>query len=341
MSFYKLVEIAYNLPSISESEWVSKMLTRETQKSLGLRSPKLSKFLLSRGVPEKVFQHLMVNKKCESYFSPCWEEQGNSIHYSSCQARDPRAKWFQRHEEGYSLWQEGDATASEKGWVHLWVVGRPMSENGEGFLARAKVRMVYSGADIIGAFVDRMYGQKELLDIEGDLKVLLKEKYGKEIPVLRLGGNLKGEVPSSKLGYQDTFKVKEQEEYNFFCIKGPFLDALQKRLATPLWLRQEYREILEGKPPKRKEFRGKAEMEFPKKVKALLGLPKPFRISKVEEKRDVYWDISGYTLNGSEKAWIFSHYMGGLIHKKPNGIFVEEDLPELGFYKPRRIKRKQ
>lgn len=338
MSFYKLLSLAYCLP-ISGEEWESKLLYPETAKKLGLRSLKISKLLLARGVPERLIQKVMLRKE-ESYFSNEWEEQGDSTHFSSCQARDPRAKWFEKRIE--SLWQEGDRIAAQKGWLHLWVVGHSMSKNGEGFLARAKVRMVYdTGGSLLGAFVDRVYGQQELLDIE-DLKVLLKEKYGEEIPILRLhtGGNLKGKVPSSVLGYQDTFKGGGGE-YGFSYLKGPFLDALQERLATPLWLRQEYRDVLEGKPPKRTKFRGKVEMEFPKKVKAFLGVPKTFRIRKIEEEEKEwveYWEISQYVLTGDNKSWIFQGD-GGWIHKKSNGLFVGEDIPQLGFYKPSKIKR--
>lgn len=336
MSFYKLLSLAYSLPSISGEEWESKLLYPETVKKMGLRSPKISKLLLARGVPERLIQKVMLRKE-QSSFSDAWEEQGDSIHFSSCQARDPRAKWFEKRKE--SLWQEGDRIAAEKGWLHLWVVGHPMSENGEGFLARAKVRMVYdTEGSVLGAFVDRVYGQQELLDHQ-DLKILLKKKYGEEIPILRLrtGGNVKGKVPSSVLGYQDTFKGGGGGEYGFSYLKGPFLDALQERLATPLWLRQEYREVLEGKPPKRTSFRG-VEMEFPKKMKAFLGLPKTSRIRKVEDKEEGYWEISQYALTGGARSWIFQGD-GGWIHKKSDGLFVGEDIPELGFYKPSKIKR--
>lgn len=323
MSFYKLVELAFEL-SLSPQEWESKMLSQETQKRLGLRSPKLSKLLLKAGARDKVIQKV-VSSSSPSYFSSSWEEQGDSIHFSSCQARDPRAKWFQNHT--HSLYEVGD---SDTAGMLLWVAGQPMSKDGKGFLARAKVRLCYGRGGILkGAFVDKIYGQSELLTVEA-LRKLLVEKFGHEVPVLVPPlFKLRGErvtIPSSQKGYQDSIFSGDAilREH-----KGCLGEALLYRLSVPMWARQEYKDWLnEEPPPKLREWRGK--IEFPKKVKAFLGFPKA---TKVAYRYEDQYKVGALHLQGSEPCWTLGAFAGPILEKLPGELRVVSDYPALGLYK--------
>ena len=342
MSFFKLLELAYRLPSISESEWEAKLLSRETQKRLGLRSPKLSKFLLGKKVPETVLQKVML-KKTSTYFSPLLLEQGDSLHYSSCQARDPRAKWFK--EGKLSLWEEGDLQAYQEGHLLMWVAGRPMSEDGKGFKARAKIRMVYAKeGSLLGVYVDRVYGQSELLR-EEDLSELLFEEFGHEVPILEIVyDSLKGEegtIPSSSLGYQDTLRYHRTRFFHQKK-KDTLEEWLSARLATPLWLRQEYRDKIEGvREPRIPIWRPRTPKHI-QKLKKLLNMPKSLKIAKEGAKwvfkfETEKWCWHYFTLYIiSSKEWTLclgSRRPVDFIYRSKGRLWVVLDCPEMGFYK--------
>lgn len=342
MSFFKLLELAYRLPSISESEWEAKLLSRETQKRLGLRSPKLSKFLLGKKVPETVLQKVML-KKTITYFSSLLLEQGDSVHYSSCQARDPRAKWFK--ESAKSLWEEGDLQAYQEGHLLMWVAGRPMSEDGAGFKARAKIRMVYAkdGSSLLGVYVDRIYGQSELLR-EEDLTKLLKEKFGHEVPILALVWDSKGEegiVPSSALGYQDTLR-RSHTGPRFFRRKkkGTLEEFLKARLATPLWLRQEYSAKLEGREPRIPIWQPcKRTPKNIQNLKKVLNIPKNLKVEKQGAKwvfkyHDEKWCYHYFHLYIHPSGWTLCFGSNeDFLYRSKDRLWVVSDYPELGFYK--------
>lgn len=205
---------------ISRREWESKRLTKGTLRSLGilnqvkLRSPKLSKTLASLLGSDWASALLADCKKSDTPShlesqDPRWVwEQGNSIHYSSCQATDSRAKWV----GGGSMRDlEGDLKffGTE---LFFWTVGRPMSEDGKGFQARAKVRKVYKEGNLVGLLVDKIYGQGHLLQF-GDL-ARLTEDFSDAALCLYHGvesGYEDLEVPSQEAGYQDTRRGDTQK----------------------------------------------------------------------------------------------------------------------------------
>lgn len=160
-----------DLSTLTSAEWESKQLSPKRVKELGLKSPKLSKAMVALGVPPKEVSILLGTnyaKKGDSAATrvlsdqESCKEQGNSIHYSSCQATDPRAEW----EGGDSY----NRISQELGYMgthlFLWVVGEPMSKNGEGFEARAKLRVMYEDRackEVAGLYIDRPYGKHQLL----------------------------------------------------------------------------------------------------------------------------------------------------------------------------------
>lgn len=318
---FKLIELAYGLV-ISKKEWTSGLLSKETMKRFGVKSPKLSKLLKHRGVPDFLIQKVLPSGE-ESYFSSAWEQQGDSIHFSSCQARDRRAKWFVNREE--SLWEPGD---SDSAGMRMWVAGKPMSEDGKGFKARAKVRFCYGSANkLVGVFVDKIYGQAELLKDE-DLKVLLLKEFGPVEILTEPRGRLRGEkvwIPSVAKGYQDSF---HSQEAVLRKKKDELGEALLDRLSVPIWLRQSYKDWLEGvSPPPIRRWRG--DLRLANRFKKAFGLPKEARIVPFMEG----YRVGKYTYScNSEKTWTLKSFHRGLIAARvPEGIIVSNNDPSLGF----------
>lgn len=219
MTVLRLLAAQYNVSQlllITQQEWENKQVSPETLKSLGLKgSPKLSKVLTSLGIPKDVVASSLSGgsqkyaSKILSSPEDCLD-QGNSIHYNSCQATDPRAR------STYNpIHYKADKDVCFMGTdLFLWVVGEPMHRNGEGYLARAKIRVIYSDSDLaqkIGLYVDRMYGQISLLALH-QLEKWWRER-GEDTPLLKLGTKWKGFSPSSLGGYQDTISWKTGEAY--------------------------------------------------------------------------------------------------------------------------------
>lgn len=348
MSFYKVLEVAYSLPTFSEEEWESKVLSKVTQKRLGLRSPKLSKVLASYGVPEKVSQYVLSKTKEKSYLSSAILEQGDSIHFLSCQARNPLSKWIQM--KCKSLWKEGDIEAHASGHLLMWVAGQPMSKDGSGFKARAKVRTVHSPRDssLMGVYVDLVYGQHELLQ-DKDLLELLFEKFGREVPILVKEEGVKGVkgvegiVPSAAFGYQDT--LFGGGPFFFRKKKEMLYELLTQRLATPLWRRQSYKDVLEKvKPPEEPKWRGPRPPKEVLRIKKFLGLPKEWKVYKATGCGWIFKsETSNYILYQTELGWTFRGlglYEGApsrdgmdLACKSPGKFVVRCDFPLLGMAK--------
>lgn len=231
---------------ISQEEWEDRMLSKESMKALGLKgSPKLSRVLLSAGVNQQTMEMALSGAKNPTkalnsapttyvvgHFSPesrKWlYDQGNSIHYSSCQANNPKAAWsggggYLRIDQELKTWNEGD--------LLMWVCGEPMFKGGDGFTARAKLRVVYSDRNyrqVAGLYIDRPYGQYNILLSELDHLRTWWEEYSRTKTPLYIapvwqrengggsdfermyGGNSKPlYCPSSKEGYQDTMTRRE------------------------------------------------------------------------------------------------------------------------------------
>lgn len=155
---------------LTKEEWNAKLLSSLTMKRLGLKgSPKLSKVLVSQGVPSRKVE-LMLGGSVKSVVASnvsyvtndaaYIEAQGNSVYYSSCQATDSRAKWS--GDDSYCRVEE-DLQAIESG-LFLWCIGDPMHKDGKGFIARAKLRLLTdSDNEVCGLYIDRPYGAHQLL----------------------------------------------------------------------------------------------------------------------------------------------------------------------------------
>jgi len=175
-------------------------------KALGLKSPKLSKALLSRGFDETLVS-LLVDLLRPTPLELTSAEvdvvaQSASSHFTSCQAPGRKEN---RTEE--------DVRAAELGLLYLAVTRTP-----QGFRYRVKIRRCIDPAtgETVGWFLDREYGQGRptLRQFANLLREAGEPSYNRlayrdprfeaegwpslgQIPVL---------VPSAELGYQDTFK---------------------------------------------------------------------------------------------------------------------------------------
>lgn len=160
---------------ISPCEWENRQLNKQSLIQLGIKgSPKLSKVLVALGLPNKVMELLLsapLNKKTNvsnfkvtnvrTDYLAC-KEQGNSIYYSSCQATDSRSAW--KGSTQYNKTEEDIPYFGKS--LFLWTVGDCMSQNGSGFKARAKLRIMYNNKEatcVAGLYIDRPYGQHSLL----------------------------------------------------------------------------------------------------------------------------------------------------------------------------------
>ena len=230
---------------LTKEEWNCKVLSSLTMKRLGLKgSPKLSKVLVSLGVPSRKVELMLggsvksVQASNVSYVTndeAYIEAQGNSVYYSSCQATDDRAKWS--GDDSYNRVDQ-DLEAIESG-LFLWCIGDPMHVDGKGFIARAKLRLLtdYNGYTK-GLYIDRPYGAHQLLmDNVDDLvswwsNHCAEQGYGNQPIYLaptwqredgeganfeyRFGGRSKPMYcPSAEVGYQDTM-TNGYGPYTFF-----------------------------------------------------------------------------------------------------------------------------
>ena len=245
---------------MTKEEWNCKVLSSLTMKRLGLKgSPKLSKVLVSLGVPSRKVE-LMLGGSVKSVqasnvsYVTCdeayIEDQGNSIYYSSCQATDDRAKWS--GSDSYCRVEE-DLQAIESG-LFLWCIGEPMHIDGKGYIARAKLRLLtdYDGY-AKGLYIDRPYGAHQLLmDNVQDLvdwwsDYCREQGYGNQPIYLaptwqredgegsdfeyRFGGRSKPMYcPSAEVGYQDTM-TNGYGPYTFFKRLG---------VESGTWLKKAY-----------------------------------------------------------------------------------------------------
>jgi hypothetical protein len=234
--------------AISQEEWEAKQLTPTTMRLLSIKgSPKLSKILRSYGVSMRKIELFLSgyikesasHSKDVSYVTGDARyilDQGNSIYWKSCQASDPRSRWMNGSSSVSSHYRADEDLLVEN---YLWCIGEPMHLDGKGYIARAKLRLMYDESDsLAGLYIDRPYGAYSmLLDNQQDLhewwKIYCGDKGLKTLPIYlaptwnrengqennfeaRFGGrsNLLW-CPSAEYGYQDTMD-RANGPYSFF-----------------------------------------------------------------------------------------------------------------------------
>jgi hypothetical protein len=224
--------------AITPQEWASRKLTPERLASLGLKgSPKLFKVLTQLGVPARRVELALSGAKNETAGALSYvlgedkdlrvlHSQGDSKFYTSCQTT------------GHGL---NEVHSEERFWgksLFMWVIGNPHFEDGLGFRARAKLRLLYedeSCYEWAGLYVDRPYGQQNLLieeldelhdwwvywqqlhGLPGGLPILFppvwqrEDGAGADFEAMYGGRGPRRYCPSALGGYQDT------------CASGPWM----------------------------------------------------------------------------------------------------------------------
>jgi hypothetical protein len=122
-------------------------------------SPRLSKILLSLGIPEKAVSLALSTPTIDILPRVSAElrdllEMGDSTHFISCQASN------------HSMRKVEQLIPYLGEHLFLWVLGERQSESGDGFKARAILRVMYSDKDYAqpaGLYIDRPYGQSGTL----------------------------------------------------------------------------------------------------------------------------------------------------------------------------------
>jgi len=241
---------------ISDEESEAKLLSKQTMQSLGIKgSPKLTKVLIQMGLNSKTVSMLLSPKQSQLMITGDPElisEQGNSIHYRSCQSTDDRAKFAPN--EKYWEWEEDMEIAGEL--MFMAYTGLPMSQDGKGFTSRTKLRLMFKDGEVAGLFLDRPYGQVNLIKSNmGTIRewwnTYSKEQGWPQTPLLippvwerddgqssdfekSFGGTYPEylECPSARYGYQDCL-TREEGPYSCF-------QTLEKLEAMSL-LEQAYR----------------------------------------------------------------------------------------------------
>lgn len=229
----KLYAVKYNncnLNKLSQlitvREWNKRTVDRHKLNevfTIRFKSPKLSKVLTTLGLSEIEAGNILSEKVISHNDDNVTEikgtqlyclEQGNSIHYRSCQATDNRAAY---NGGDYSLDVDGDLLHIGKD-LFMWTVGSPMIIDGEGFTSRVKLRICRVSATdnrLTALFVDKIYGNKAALldNVHGLEKwwsgYCFRYNNGIDLPIYIEDDNTKNEVilysASAKDGYQDSF----------------------------------------------------------------------------------------------------------------------------------------
>ena len=205
--------------ALSTEECEARMVGKEAQKKYGLKSPKLSKCLISLGLPAKAVSLALASANISEVARVTAGiedllEMGDSVHYKSCQRTGGPMRKVEELSPymGTCLW--------------LFVVGERMSLNGKGFVARRLLRMMFKDelcTEPAGIYIERAYGDVSLLPND-----VLLDFFG--LPLLKYESEAEGiplYCPSALHGYNDTLaKALKQQKYSLVeCKKKSLLKA--------------------------------------------------------------------------------------------------------------------
>ena len=366
----ELEELAEQL----EIELDSRMLSKSTLAGLKRlcprvgSSPKLSKVLIGLGLPEKAVSLALAAPNAAALPRVSEEmqdllEQGDSIHYDSCQRTGGNLNEVQGEVRflATSLW--------------LYVIGERKSLRGEGFTARSKIRLLtkdQAGLIPAGFYIERPYGQFSAL--LSHLEVLREwadrwcsEKGVEPLPIFMpavwnrdngggrdfqsaYGGTYHTPLfcPSAAGGYQDTM-TRGVGPYDFFEEVGVKQKSLLRKayeerpiaagaytcsLKEHIWNPQKW---CFQHPPLAKEWRGLVDPLHRLQLDTIigyLGYPK----TKV-----LFEDNTAYYRESQDSPWVYANgnslyaEVGNewrLVIDTPGGnVWVFEDLPSMGFHR--------
>ena len=383
-----LLAVQFNSPSVkklsellTEEECATRMLCKSTLAELKrlcprVSSPRLSKVLISLGLPEKAVSLALSTPTADTLPRVSAElvdllEMGDSTHFTSCQAT------------GNGLRQVEELIPYLGEHLFLWLLGERKSISTDGFKARALLRVMYSDKEYTqpaGLYIDRPYGQSGTLLL---YLAHLKEWWDNwslskgftSSPILmppvwqrdngggndfqHLHGGLYSEFlycPSAEAGYNDTL-THQSGPYDCFSaldleVRNLHLKAYYERpweggvylcsLKEHLYNAQKCAFL---PPPREKGSRGLITSEEREQIQTLIsffGYPDRNSFKRVTY---VYNGIS-VTLRGQEIALIRQMLYYPSLEEEGEYIElydfssqkVEHNLPELGFWRAVRLK---
>jgi len=153
--------------TITVEEWNSKCVYKATLAAIKSksRSPKLSKVLAALGCQQQHLDLILsatpktANTSQQSYITQDREyilDQGNTVHYSSCQAT--------KHDTAHGISDIARPEEDIRDDLWLWVIGKPFFEDSQGFICRAKLRLLTdTDGDVRGLYIERIYGSTAAL----------------------------------------------------------------------------------------------------------------------------------------------------------------------------------
>jgi hypothetical protein len=293
---------------MTEEECNSRLLSKSTLAGLKQlcpkvgSSPRLSKVLLSLGIPEKAVSLALSTPTIDILPRVSAElrdllEMGDSTHFTSCQASN------------HSMRKVEQLIPYLGEHLFLWVLGERQSESGDGFKARALLRVMYPDKDYAqpaGLYIDRPYGQSgTLLFYVSHLKEWwdnwCTQKGFSTSPILmppvwqrdngggdfqHLYGGLYSEFlycPSAEAGYNDTLKLGSGPYDCFSALNLEVRNLLLKAYHERPWEWGVYLCSLKDHlynaqnctflaPPPEKEPRGVITSEEREKIRTLISL---------------------------------------------------------------------
>jgi len=335
---------------LTEEECSSRILSRENQEALGLKSPKLSKALAKLGLSQKVVSQALASANLEDIPRVSADvgdllEMGDSVHYKSCQRKGSGLRTVEELVPflGKSLW--------------LYVVGERKSINGSGFRARRLLRMMYHDAGCTkpaGVYLEHVYGDPSLLPNEEVQRFfglpLLVPRYEKQVTLF---------CPSAEYGYNDTLaRGVEQNMYQ----------SVEGSIRSIIWEAYEQRPRLGGvylyslkentyNPqnakfrafPSERKWRGFLDYNQRALIRAwisIFGYPQErFETSEIHctseikgVKPEVQFWYTGAGITDYRRFHFGTYNQYGerdvFLDKLPGRMEVKRNLPALGFYKP-------
>jgi hypothetical protein len=221
--------------TITVEEWNSKCVYKATLTAIQSksRSPKLSKVLAALGCQQQHLDLILsatpkAKSTQQSYITqdPAYVlDQGNTVHYSSCQAT--------KHETSHGISRIARPEEDIRDDLWLWVIGKPFFEDSQGFICRAKLRLLTAtNGDVRGLYIERIYGSTAALmsDIETLYKWWTLYCTQRDMPVYPVyreawysdtDNMVRLYCKSAGYGYQDTLYSDSSREQRFV----PILDG--------------------------------------------------------------------------------------------------------------------
>jgi len=199
------------LAMLKPEELITGLMTVETKRRLEARSPKVTKVL-----PQQVAEVYGQLSRMEVIKVATYEDtkddryvlyQSDSVHFRSCMASGIHDGCKGCHHDEFI---DGELDMYHQGHMHIAYLGKPWHVDGKGYIARAKLRVVYDNREdmnVLGCYIENVYGDSALFHASREsLRAWVKQRYGDHTDIYDLdrGNGRLCYVPSFGRGYDDS-----------------------------------------------------------------------------------------------------------------------------------------